>query len=161
MNWALNYRLNNLDGKISKFISNCEESIYVQFDKTQIRRDRVIDILLDKECEFETMEYLNDFLSDFSDKVKFIEYPVFTIYHVSEGMRIENRNYAVHTYDFESYRDLKNLINENIGVCYVFSYLLSPQPTLVGNDQKFTHRLRALFIDSNDDVISTASFGSR
>lgn len=166
MNWIQQYRLENeMKKEISQFIAICEEEFANNSlsEKIKLKRNKRLEHFLDLEdVEFEPLEYLNQFLDDFSDKVKFLSMPVAKYAYLDDDLdalnqftkQLKTRNIAVETYAFENYNQIKSFLNKKLlkDICHVFSYKIQPEPTRVGNQQIFTHRLRAFFV--NDDLIN-------
>lgn len=152
MNWVKTYRMDgDLNDEIYQFILNSHgESRNLSF--TELKRDIRIEHLLDIEPqEKDDLDYLNQFLFDFIEKIKFISMPVGQ-YCYLDGLNFMTRNIAVQSYRFESYLELKLflevMIQEN--QTYVFTYKMEPEPTLAGKSQKFSHTLRCFFVNDID-----------
>jgi hypothetical protein len=159
MNWLHQYRLDcELNKEVYQFISNCEDSYenHSLNEKKRLKREKRLEFILESpKVEFEPLEYLNRFLDDFIGKIKFVSMPVGQFMYLDtsvEPNQFKSRNIAVASYSFENYNELKEFLDKMIidNKCYVFSYKLEPQPTLVGNKQKFNHVLRNFFVNDND-----------
>lgn len=159
MNWVQKYRLEgDLNKEVYQFISHSEDN-YQNDDlseKIKLKRNKRLEFILESpKIEFDPLDYLNKFLDDFIDKIKFISMPVAQFMYLDtsvEPNQFKSRNLAVSSYSFESYIELKEFLNKMLkdNKCYVFNYKLEPQPTLVGNRQKFNHVLRTFFVNDND-----------
>ena len=158
-NWIQLYKLDELKKEIYDFIS-FSSGLYENqslSQKIQVKRENRISYLLDKEKNKpEPLEYLNQFLNDFSEQIGFLSQPIGQFMYLDDSgddSQLRTQNIFVSSYEFDDYNEVKIWLNMMLfnNKFYVFSYTLRPQPTLVTNKQKFTHVIRGFFV-SDDDI---------
>lgn len=164
MDWIKSYRLcNDMDKSISSFIENCDEIRYTRNKEDIIRnrREARISYLFNQEVK-DDLEYINYFLNDFHDKIKFTEMPVAQYSYLDFSFEsspltsLKSMNMAVSSYQFVSYSDLKLFLNSRLLLneeIYVFNYRVYDDPENRGSK---VYHLRCFFIT---DDLKNNSFG--